>query len=137
MSQVIAFNFSINDPAGRTTTSVVPSSTNNYVAHSFLQIPIYNVAGVQIGYKVSDDYIQQIAANQFAVRISSTYFIQGQGTITWNASFVNTQPNFLYPVGTIVTSNIVSTSGTYLGRTGRVALLANADGSRNVLIFLN
>jgi len=137
MAQSLAFNFNINDPNSKSTTTVVVDSATNYVSHSFLQIPIYDTFGVQIGYKVSDDYIQQLAANLYSVRINSTYFITGQGTISWQYSFTNTQKNYFYPTGVLASSNITATTGNYLGKTGAVALLPNADGSRNVVIGFN
>jgi len=137
MSVQLAFTFNVNDPKAKKTTAIVVNTPDNYVAHSFLQIPIYDNNNNQIGYKVADDYVQLLATNEYLVRINSTYVIEGQGTISWQYSFVNSTPSFLYPVGVLASSNITSTTGNYLGKTGAVSLYPNADGSRNVLIGFN
>jgi len=137
MSVQLAFHFNINDPKAKKTTAIVVNTPDNYVSHSFLQIPIYDNNNNEIGYKVTDDYVQLLDANEYLVRINSTYVIDGQGTISWQYSFVNNTPSFLYPVGILASSNITATTGNYLGKTGAVSLYPNADGSRDVLIGFN
>jgi hypothetical protein len=137
MAGYISFSFNINDPEFNSQTTVVNPNSPYYVAHVFIRTPIYDNVGVKIGYKVSDDYIQQLSPTEYSVRISSTYYIQNQGTINWSYSFINNKPSQFYPVGVLASSNITSTTGTFFGKTGAVALMPNQDGSRNVTIAFN
>jgi len=81
MSSYLNFHFNVKNPENRIATVVV-NEEPNYIAHSFLQIPIYDNFDIEIGYKISDDYIQQIGENQYIVRINSTYHIKNKGTIS-------------------------------------------------------
>jgi hypothetical protein len=137
MAGYISFSFNINDPEFNSQTTVVNPNSPYYVAHAFLRTPIYDNVGVKIGYKVSDDYIQQLSPTQYSVRINSTYYIENQGTINWSYSFINNKPSQFYPVGVLASSNITSTTGNFFGKTGAVALMPNQDGSRNVTIAFN
>ena len=136
MSQYLSFNFNLNDPNKFTETVVVNESP--YLAHAFLKVPIYDKFNIQIGYKVSDDYIQQLSDNQYSVRINSTYhFFNNNSSISWQFCFINNKPNYFYPLNTSNASNITSTTGDYFGKTGVVSLIAKEDGSRNVTIGFN
>ncbi len=135
MCKKLEFSFSIHDPEFKTWTVDVPNPIpNNLINHAFVSTPIYDKLNNKIGYKVSDDYVQQVNANQYLVRIHNTYYIDGHGTISWDYSFLNDAPTIYYPVGVKAKSNIVSTTGCYLGKTGFVSLYPNADGTRNVKI---
>jgi hypothetical protein len=136
MSSYLNFHFNVKNPENRIATVVI-SEEPNYIAHSFLQIPIYDNFDVEIGYKISDDYIQQIGENQYIVRINSTYHIKNKGTISWFYSFLNDKPNFYYPLNVPNASNITSTTGDYFGKTGAVSLTAYEDGNRDVTIVFN
>ena len=57
MSSYLNFHFNVKNSENRIETVVV-NEEPNYIAHSFLQIPIYDNFDVEIGYKISDDYIQ-------------------------------------------------------------------------------
>jgi len=137
MSSYLKFNFSINDPKFKTTTNVVSNTPLNYISHVFIQTPIYDIFGVEIGYKVTDDYVQQVNANEYLVRINNTYYIRNNGTISWQYSFLNSTPTVYYPIGVLASSNITSTTGVYFGKTGAVSLMPNADGTRNVTVGFN
>jgi hypothetical protein len=137
MSNYLKFYFNIKDPQVKTYTTVVNDSLTNYVSHSFISVPIYDIYNVQIGYKVSDDYIQQLNDNQYSVRINSTYHFFNNSSISWQYSFINNAPNYYYPLNINNASNILSTTGEYFGKTGVVSLIANEDGTRNVTIGFN
>jgi hypothetical protein len=139
MSKQIVFKFNVNDPLALKTSNVIVNSSTNYVEHAFLQIPIYDVkTNNQIGYKVADDYIQQLSAGQYLVRINSTYYFNNTGTISWQYSFVNSIPSVLYPAGVPAISNVTSTTGQFtVYSNGEVKLIPSADGNRVVFITLN
>lgn len=137
MAGYISFSFNINDPEFSSQTTVVNPNSPYYVSHVFIRTPIYDNVGVKIGYKVSDDYVQQLSPTEYSVRISSTYYIENQGTINWSYSFINNKPSHFYPIGVLASSNITSTTGNFFGKTGAVALMPNKDGSRNVTIAFN
>jgi hypothetical protein len=136
MSQYLKFSFNINDPNKFTYSSII--NQDPYLVHAFLKIPIFDEFNVQIGYKVSDDYIQQLSENEYSVRINSTYhFFNNNSSISWQFCFINYKPNYLYPLNTPNTSNIIATTGDYYGKTGVVSLFAKEDGTRDVTIGFN
>ena len=139
MSIKLSFKFHVNDPAAKKTSTVVVNSPTNYVEHVFLQIPIYDAkTNNQIGYKVSDDYIQQLTEGQYLIRINTTYYFNNKGTISWQYNFVNSTASVLYPPGIPAISNVISTTGDFTTYTyGEVKLIPSADGTRVVFITLN
>jgi hypothetical protein len=137
MSSYLKFNFSINDPKFKTTTLLVSDTPLNYISHVFIQTPIYDIFGVEIGYKVANDYVQQVNDNEYLITINSTYYIKNNGTISWQYSFINSKPTVYYPTGVLASSNITSTTGIYFGKTGAVSLIPNADGTRDVTVGFN
>jgi hypothetical protein len=138
MSEYLNFYFSTKDPNFKTFAIEVPNTIpNNRVEHAFVSTPIYDNFDVEIGYKCSDDYIQQVSEDKYLVRINNTYYINGKGTISWQYAFLNDKPSYFYPVGILAASNITSTTGDYFGKTGAVTLLPTEDGKRSVTIGFN
>ncbi len=134
--QPLAFIFSTKDPLF-TSKTVVVSEKPNYISHSFVKAPIYDPTGKPIGYKVSDDYVQQVDANTYIVRLNNTYYFNNNGrdgSISWMYSFISTKPEIYYPVNVPVSSNITSTTGAYFNKKGTVLLFPLADGNRTVSI---
>ncbi len=130
------FFFSAKDPQFKTKTVVVEDKENNYISHVFVRCPLYNNKKEKIGYKVSDDYVQQVSPNKYLVRLNNTYYFN-RGTISWQYVFMNDKPEVYYPVGIPAVSNIISATGTYYGKTGTVTLIPTADGLRTVNITFN
>ena len=134
----LSFNFSIHDPNFKThAVQVTNDIPNNYISHGFVSTPIYDSFNVQIGYKCSDDYVQQVSENEYMVRINNTYYINNKGTISWQYAFINHVPSYFYPVGINASGNITSATGEYFGKTGAVSLIPNSDGTRDVTVVFN
>jgi len=131
------FYFTIKDPEFVTTTTVVPSTSGNYIAHVFVKAPIYDFADTKIGYKITDDYVQQVDTNKYIIRLNNTYYIEGKGSVSWQYVFENDKPAVFYPVNQLVASNIISTTGDYYGKTGKVSLFPKPDGTRIVNVTFN
>jgi hypothetical protein len=129
----LSFYFSTKDQNFKTNTVVV-QETPRYISHSFVETPIYDFSEKKIGYKVSDDYIQQVDNNKFIVRLNNTYYIDGKGSISWLYVFENNKPEIYYPVNVEAVSTIISGTGEYFGKTGTVTLFPKTDGSRLVTI---
>ena len=130
--QPISFRFSTHDPSFYTKEVIV--NDEPYISHAFVQTPIYDeVSGSQIGYKVSDDYVQQVNPSLYAVRLSNTYFLE-TGTISWEYGFKNTTPSYFYPVNIPAVSTITAGTGDFYGATGTVRLYPTSDGVRHVQI---
>lgn len=133
------FYFSIKDKNFTTKTTVVDSSSTNYISHAFVRCPIYNYSNEKIGYKVSDDYVQQVDKNKYIVRLNNTYLFydkqnQVTGTLSWQYVFENNKPEIYYPVDVSASSTIVSGTGIYKGKNGTVTLLPKKNGRRDVTI---
>ena len=130
---ILSFYFNAHDPLFSSTTKLV--SSEPYITLSYITAPLYDsTTNSVIGYKITTDTLQQIADNLYYITNYSTYNILGQGTISWNGFYENTIPSHLYPVGTQLKSNIVSTSGTFLGQSGTVKLTVLPSGQRNVRV---
>lgn len=135
----LKFYFSTKDSEFTSVTSVVDKSDTNYVSHAFVRCPIYDNSKKQIGYKVSDDYVQQVSENKYIVRLNNTYLFYDKdnkttGTISWQYVFENTKPEIYYPINVPASSTIVSGTGMYKGKEGLVTLLPKSNGRRNVTI---
>jgi hypothetical protein len=134
----LKFFFDKNDPEFVSKTVVVDSTPGKYISHVFVKCPIYKKYKdgkiKKIGYKVADDYVQQVGTNKYIVRINSTYYFDNAGTISWQYSFLNDVPEVYYPLNKNAISNIICTTGCYLGKKGYVSLLPTEDGLRKVKI---
>ena len=109
-----------------------------HLFNAFVQTPIYDeTTGDRIGYKVSDDYVQQVAPDAYIIRLQNTYYFEDRGSISWNYVFQNSTNYFFYPPNVPAFSTIVSGTGEFYGATGTVRLFPNSDGSRNVQIIFN
>jgi hypothetical protein len=126
------FYFSVKDHEFTTTTNVVSSTPGQYISHAFVKAPIYDFTNTQIGYKVSDDYVQQVEQNKYIVRLNNTYYIDGKGTVSWQYVFENDKNTVFYPPNITASSNIISTTGDFYGKNGFVSLFPKLDGSRIV-----
>ena len=132
MCSTLSFYFNKNDPNFYTKEIVV--QTQPYIGHWFITTPIYDNNNNQIGYKATDDYIQQVCTNKYLVRYNNTYFIDGKGTISWNYATYNNAPNPYYPLGTVAKGRITSATGSFVNINGCVSLTPQADGRRDVVI---
>lgn len=131
----LSFYFDVNDPEFSSTTTTVSTEPGKYISQSYVKAPVYDsTSKLKIGYKVTTSTLQQVAENLYYIVNSSTYSIDGQGTISWNGFYENTIPSNLYPLGTVLKSNIVSTSGSYLQKQGTVKLTVLPTGQRNVKV---
>jgi hypothetical protein len=135
--QPLNFYFSTKDPQFTSYTTVVTDKPGQYVSHAFVKAPIYNLNDKPIGYKVSDDYIQQVGINKYVIRLNNTYYIDNKGSISWQYVFLNDKPEIYYPINVQATSNIIATTDEYFGLKGTVSLFPKEDGSRYVNIFFN
>ena len=130
--QPLNLYFTTKDPEFTTTTTVVSSKPNEYISHVFVKTPLYDFANKQIGYKVSDDYVQQVAENKYIVRLNNTYYLEDKGSISWQYVFENDKNTVFYPVNNLAASNIISTTGEFFGNSGVVSLFPKPDGTRIV-----
>ena len=135
MSPKLSFYFKTTDPEFTVQTQTISSKPGNLVQYVFIRCPIYNKCNEQIGYKTSTYTLQQLGPNLYSVRISNTYYINGEGTINWEYSFLNSTPSVLYPINVLAESTIVSGTGEFLGAKGNVTLLPTPDGVRQVKIY--
>ena len=109
--------------------------------HDFVRCPIYSLRNRQIGYKVSDDYVQQVDTDKFVVRLNNTYTFMSKGSelgsISWQGVFTNTTNSNFYPINVPIKSAIISGTGVFANATGSVTLIAKSNGDRFVNIKFN
>ena len=69
MSFPLDFYFTTKDPNFVTNTVVVDNSPDNYISHVFVRAPLYSFDNnpIPIGYKVNDDYVQQVSTNKYII----------------------------------------------------------------------
>lgn len=132
MCSKLSFYFNKNDPNFKSTELVAQKEP--YIGHWFITSPIYNEKNVQIGYKATDDYVQQVGPNKYLVRYSNTYYIDGKGTISWEYASTSEAPNPYYSLGVVAKARITSGTGKYVSAKGYVSLTPQADGKRDVVI---
>jgi len=133
----LSFYFDINDPEFFSKKVIVNPSPTKLIEHVFITTPIYDKNGIKIGYKSSDDILQQIGTNKYIVKINNTYFIDGEGTIDWKYNFITDKPSVYYPIGVEAKSTIISGTGEYINANGVVSLIPLYTGRRNVTIKFN
>jgi len=133
MCSILSFHFNKNDPEFRSTERVVQAA-DPYIGHWYITTPIYDNDNNFIGYKATDDYVQEISKGQYLVRYINTYFINGKGTISWQYASINDQPNPYYPLGVVAKARIKTATGDYVNANGCVKLTPKADGRREVVI---
>jgi hypothetical protein len=140
-SESLKFKFSRNDPQFRSTNVVVNPSLTNNIMHYFVKCPIYNLKNKMIGYKVSDDYVQQVGKDRYVVRLNNTYtfILNGEelGSISWQYVFTNKTNSNYYPVNIPAKSSIIAGTGLFLNALGNVTLVAKPNGDRYVDIKFN
>jgi len=130
--QPLNFYFTTKDPSFETHTTVVSLDPGNYISHVFVKAPLYDFTDKIIGYKVSDDYVQQVSENKYIVRLNNTYYLEGKGSVSWQHVFENDNNTVFYPVNVNAASNIISTTGEFYGNSGVVSLFPKPDGTRVV-----
>jgi hypothetical protein len=137
----LKFKFNKNDPDFISTNVVVNNSSVNNIMHDFVRCPIYSLRNRQIGYKVSDDYVQQVDTDKFVVRLNNTYTFMSKGSelgsISWQGVFTNTTNSNFYPINVPIKSAIISGTGVFANATGSVTLIAKSNGDRFVNIKFN
>jgi len=139
-TQKITFWFTTSDPKFKSENIIVNPSSSNYISHAFVNCPIYDSKGAQIGYKVSDDYVQQVSVspNKYIIRLNNTYsFIsngKNVGSISWQYVFENDKNDIFYPVDVAAKSTIISGTGIFKNSTGNISLIPTKDGKRTVTI---
>lgn len=84
--------------------------------------PLYDFTDTRIGYKVTDDYVQQIGPDKYIVQLNNTYYLDGKGSISWQYVFENDKNTVFYPINQLAASNIISGTGEYYGKNGFVSL---------------
>lgn len=117
-----------------TSDNVSNIKPNNLISNVYIRSPIYNKCNQKVGYIVSNSVIQQLSVNQFSVRINQTFYLEGEGTITWDYSFINSKFNVLYLLDDIPESTIVSGTGKFVGAKGLIKIIPKPDGKRLVTV---
>lgn len=132
MCSKLSFHFNRNDPNFKSSEIVVQKEP--YIGHWFITTPIYDDNNVEIGYKATDDYIQQVGEKKYLVRYNNTYYINGKGTISWEYASISDLPNPYYPLGIVAKARITSATGEYVNVRGCVSLTPQSDGKRDVVV---
>lgn len=130
----LSFYFDKNDPNFISTQIVVQRSP--YIGHWFITAPIYNNEGRAIGYKATDDYVQEVTEEVYLVRYANTYFFD-EGTISWEYASTSSAPDPYYKPNVVAKARITSGTGDFLKTIGNVSLTPLADGKRNVVVTYN
>ncbi len=131
----VKFYFDINDPEHTLTSQTVASSKpNNLIQNIYIKTPIYDKNSVKIGYKLSNDIIQQLSQNEYAIRVQNTFFIEGSGSINSEYSFINNKSAVTYTPNVVIESTISSGTGNFMGAKGRLGINPTQDGRRYVVV---
>jgi len=115
---------------------VIDDTAGNYISSTFLTTPVYDLTKKEIGYNATNRHIDQ-NGDKYVIRINSTYYIYGRGSISWQYVFEHDSSDIFYPEGGVIDSNIISTLGDYYGKNGTISLFIEADGLITVNITFN
>lgn len=118
---------------------VIDDTVGNYISSTYLTTPVYDLTKKEIGYNVTNRHIDQ-NGDKYVIRINSTYYIYGKGSVRWNYVFEHDSSNIFYPEGGIfypMSGVIDSTLGDYFGKNGTISLFPKEDGLITVNITFN
>lgn len=115
---------------------VIENTAGNYISSTYLTTPVYDISKKEIGYNVTNRHIDQ-NGDKYVIRINSTYYIYGKGSLRWNYVFDHDSNDIFYPEGGVIDSTIISTLGDYYGKNGTISLFIEADGLIIVKITFN
>lgn len=97
----------------------------------------YLTYGNKIGYATFNDSISNLGYNdETYVTEYATYFLEG-GSITYSYSWNSLDNSDDFPVNTTVVSSIIASTGIYYNKTGQVAIRAESNGYRVVIITID
>ena len=138
MSNYLNFYYTINDPQFKSFTENVKNNIpNNTTINVYISTPIYDVYGVEIGYKRSSNIIQELNPNEYMITVNTTYYINNVGSVNIQTMYLNNKPSNIYTTGETYTGTLVLETGNYFAKTGVSSTTANADGTRYVTIGFN
>lgn len=107
------------------------SETNSYS-------PLFDNFGVKIGYVTFNDIVSTLGYNdKIYITENATYFINGQGSISYSYSWNSPTIDTTFPPGTLVATRIIASTNNYYNKTGPIGITINEDGTRNVAISFN
>jgi hypothetical protein len=134
----LSFYFNTREAAQNTKRIVVDDSPDNYKAQLFITSPLYNIETNEvIGSKTTVDDIQQTGPSQYLLHIQTTYMLNDMGSVSWQFSTYNNTPSQFFTTAVPSVSNIVSTTGDFLGRTGTVSVAPSPTDLRVVTVLFN
>lgn len=134
----LSFYFNIRQAAQNTKRVVVDNSPDKYKAQLFITSPLYSLGTDEmIGSKSTVSDIQQTGPSQYLLHIQTTYMLNDRGSVSWQFSTYNNTPSQFFTTAVPSVSNIVSTTGEFLGRTGTVSVAPSPTDLRVVTVFFN
>ena len=115
-------------------TKDVSNVPGNLIQDIYAKFPLYNECGVQVGYSVATDVVQQYSEDKFVIIANFIFVLDNLGTI--NFQYILTRPDNipLLPIGVTSETRIVNGSGKFVNSTGLVKINPKPDGTRLVLI---
>ena len=134
---VIQIRENINDSQSNFYTNVIVNDEKNYIANGYVQIPIYDVFDVLIGYECNTNVIQKQDDDKYILRLNTTFNFEKTGTINVLFNTNISTPNVIFEEGTPIVGTIISGSGSYTGKTGVVSIIPFSDGRREITIAFN
>lgn len=118
----LVFYFNTKDKNYKSFTETYDQEPN-LITQSFVNAPIYQWnTNSQIGYLLSDDYVQQIEDKSYILRINQTFYFQKKDSISWYFVCKKAHPNNFFPPASLSTSTIISGTGLYYGKQGTVTV---------------
>ena len=134
---VIQIRENINDSQSKFYTDVIVNDEKNYIANGYVQIPMYDVFDVLIGYECNTNVIQKQDGDKYILRLNTTFNFEKTGTINVLFNTNISTPNIIFEEGTPIVGTIISGSGSYTGKTGVVSIVPFNDGRREITIAFN
>jgi hypothetical protein len=134
---VIQIRENISNSQSKFYTDVIVNDEKNYIANGYVQIPMYDVFDVLIGYECNTNVIQKQDDDKYILRLNTTFNFEKTGTINVLFNTNISTPNIIFEEGTPIVGTIISGSGSYTGKTGVVSIIPFNDGRREITIAFN
>jgi hypothetical protein len=129
MCSKLAFYYNVNDPNFISKEDIIQASP--YIGNWLYTALLYDNNNIKIGTSSANCYVQEDSDGKYLVRHFFTYFINGKGSISWQYTNINEQPDSYFQTAK---ARITSGTGDYVNANGCLKLTSKMDGRFDIVI---
>jgi hypothetical protein len=132
MCSKLSFYFNVNSPTFISKEDIIQA--NPYIGNWLYTAPLYDNSNIKIGASSVNCYVQEDSDGKYLVRHFFTFFINGKGSISWQYTAINENPDPYFQTGFTAKARITSGTGDYVNSNGCLKLTPKSDGQSDVVI---